>query len=348
MQKLAPEVGDWLDQSAVLGVWEVARKYSYFSNKMGETLQRIQETQPDVVIPIDYPGFNLRLARNLRQKGYQGKIAYYISPQVWAWKRGRIKEMARTLDLMLCIFPFEQELYGMSGLETEFVGHPLIDELAQKRVEIKRDPYMVGLFPGSRRREVEVLYPEMLGAAEILHKKWPKLHFVTAAVNQPMALYLRETANKFDVEVRIHHPEAGPMPSASAYAGHADIHTLMQQCCVAVIASGTATLEAAYFRLPYCLVYKVNWLTAEVARLLMRVEHLGIVNNLAGREIVRELLQERADSRAIAFELARMLTDADYRNQLADELGEVVEFLGEGGAHERAAEAILALLEGEG
>ena len=105
MRDEAPEITDWLDDAAVLGLWEVAKKYSYFSKKMDETLREILELKPDVVVLIDYPGFNLRLAKALRQKAYKGKIAYYISPQVWAWKRGRIKEMAKTLDLMLCIFP---------------------------------------------------------------------------------------------------------------------------------------------------------------------------------------------------------------------------------------------------
>ncbi|MEM1296385.1 MAG: lipid-A-disaccharide synthase, partial [Verrucomicrobiota bacterium] len=190
MKGEAPDVTDWLDEAAVLGLWEVAKKYSYFSKKMDQTLEEILELKPDVLVLIDYPGFNLRLAKALRQRSYKGKIAYYISPQVWAWKRGRIKEMAKTLDLMLCIFPFEKELYEMSGLHTEFVGHPLIDELAEKRIDTKRDAHLVGLFPGSRNREVQALFPIMLETAKILHEKWPKLQFVTAAVNPSMAATL--------------------------------------------------------------------------------------------------------------------------------------------------------------
>lgn len=340
MKGEASEIIDWLDEAAVLGLWEVAKKYSYFKKKMDETLAEILELQPDVVVLIDYPGFNLRLAKALRQKSYKGKIAYYISPQVWAWKRGRIKEMAQTLDLMLCIFPFEKELYEMSGLPTEFVGHPLIDELAEKRIDTKRDAHLVGLFPGSRNREVQTLFPLLLETAKILREKWPKLRFVTAAVNPTMAAGLARSAKSAGIDVEVHCSGAD-----SADFGQTDVHALMQQVSVAVIASGTATLEAAYFRLPYCLVYKVNWLTAQVAKAVMKVEFLGIVNNLAGREVVRELLQEKATPPAIAVEMARLLTDAAARKQLSEELGEIADELGEGGTHVRAAEEIVKLLE---
>ncbi len=343
MQEQAPELEDWLDDAAVLGLWEVAKKYGYFREKMAETQWKILKLEPDVVVLIDYPGFNLRLAKALRAKGFTGKIAYYISPQVWAWKRGRIKEMARTLDLMMCIFPFEKALYEQSGLNTEFVGHPLIDELAEKKLEIERDPQLVGLFPGSRRREVEALFPAMLGAAKRLHEQSPNLRFVTAAVNPKMAAILRDQAAEIGVEVTVHCPKATEDGATDPFPD-TDVHTLMQQVGVAVIASGTATLEAAYFRLPYCLTYKVNFLTAALARMVIKVDFLGIVNNLAGREVVRELLQEKANPESIAEELDRLLSDTQARNQLSFELGAVIDELGDGGAHARAAKEIVKLM----
>jgi lipid-A-disaccharide synthase len=298
---------------------------------MTETVAAIERLQPDVTVLIDYPGFNLRLAKALRQRGFRGRIAYYISPQVWAWKRGRIKEMARTLDLMMCIFPFEKELYEASGLRTEFVGHPLVDELAAEKIEVSRDPNLVGLFPGSRRREIEALFPAMVEAAKLLAASRPGLRFVTSAVNGKLAARLRELA------------ESGGAPMIEV--SHGDVHRLMQTCGCAVIASGTATLEAAFFGLPYCLTYKVAWLTAAVARVVMQVKYLGIVNNLAGREVVEELLQERATGPSLAASLGAFLDSAAKRENLTRELQDVAAMLGSGGAHATAARAITQLLQ---
>ncbi len=329
MKARAPEVTDWLEDAAVLGLWEVLKKYGWFRERMADTIAALERDRPDVLVLIDYPGFNLRLAKALRQRGYRGKIAYYISPQVWAWKRGRIPEMARTLDLMMCIFPFEKALYEASGLRTEFVGHPLVDELAPERRDVTRDPKLVGLFPGSRSREIEALFPAMAGAARILRETHPDLRFVTAAVNNRLADRLRELAETAGVPVEI---------------SRGDIHLWMQTCGCAVIASGTATLEAAFFGLPYCLVYKVVWLTAAVARRVIKVPYLGIVNNLAGRAVVEELLQERATPEDIAGTLDMLLTSPERREALSTDLLAVAATLGEGGTHRRAAEAVTALL----
>ncbi len=330
MKAQAPHLSDWLDEAAVLGLWEVLKKYGYFQARMTETLAAIERDQPDVTVLIDYPGFNLRLAKALRQRGYRGRVAYYISPQVWAWKRGRIKEMARTLDLMMCIFPFEKDLYQASGLRTEFVGHPLVDELAAEKVQVEREPHLVGLFPGSRRREIEALFPAMVEAARLLAANRPGLRFVTSAVNGKLAARLRELA------------EAGGAPMIEV--SHGDVHRLMQTCGCAVIASGTATLEAAFFGLPYCLTYKVAWLTAAVARVVMQVKYLGIVNNLAGRQVVEELLQERATGPSLAASLRALLDSPSKRESLTRELQDVAATLGAGGAHATAARAITKLL----
>ncbi len=155
---------NWIDKSGVLGLWEVIKHYGYFRRQFHETLHEIEASKPNAVVLIDYPGFNLRLARALsasaRATADKPKIIYYISPQVWAWNRGRIKKMARWLDLMLCIFPFEADLYNQSGLRTIFVGHPMIEQLRDRqpspgygsagKIDIQRDSNLVGLFPGSR------------------------------------------------------------------------------------------------------------------------------------------------------------------------------------------------------
>src|SRR5947207_7309520 len=164
---------NWIDQSGVLGLWEVIKHYGYFRKQFRETLREIKTAKPDAMLLIDYPGFNLRLARSLRKRSPSQKIIYYISPQVWAWNRGRIKKMARWLDLMLCIFPFEAALYNKSGLRTVFVGHPMIERLAAYKVDSQRDSNMVGLFPGSRAREVNKIFPVLLETARGARRSKP-------------------------------------------------------------------------------------------------------------------------------------------------------------------------------
>src|SRR6266496_2057940 len=177
---------NWIDDAAVLGLWEVIKKYGYFRGQFRETLDEIENNKPDAVVLIDYPGFNLRLARALRKQSPKPKIIYYISPQVWAWNRGRIKKMARFLDLMLCIFPFETNLYTKSGLRTEFVGHPMVERLRARKIDIERDPNLIGLFPGSRRREVRKIFPILIETVGELRKQRANLHFEVAAVSEAL------------------------------------------------------------------------------------------------------------------------------------------------------------------
>src|SRR6059036_1384364 len=178
---------DWIGEAAVLGLWEVLRKYGYFREQFHETLKEILDSKPDAVVLIDYPGFNLRLARALRKKSRRQKIIYYISPQVWAWNRGRIKRMARCIDLVLCIFPFEADLYNESGLRAVFVGHPMIERLEVQKIETERDPNLIGLFPGSRLREVRKILPVSIETARLLLRSKPTLRFEVAAASEELA-----------------------------------------------------------------------------------------------------------------------------------------------------------------
>src|SRR5467141_3519722 len=191
---------NWIDKSGVLGLWEVIKHYGYFRKQFQEALREIETSKPDAVVLIDYPGFNLRLARVLRKRSPSQKIIYYISPQVWAWNRGRIKKMARWLDLMLCIFPFEAELYNQSGLRTIFVGHPMIERLRERqpsvaaatygsagKIDIQRDPNLIGLFPGSRAREVRKIFPILIEVAHELRSSKPNLRFEVAAASNELA-----------------------------------------------------------------------------------------------------------------------------------------------------------------
>ncbi|MFN0128836.1 MAG: lipid-A-disaccharide synthase [Verrucomicrobiales bacterium] len=314
---------DWVADAAVLGAWEVIKHYGFFRRKFHDALRRIESLRPDAVVLIDYPGFNLRLAQKLQRLRPGLKIIYYISPQVWAWHRSRIPKMARWLDLMICLFPFEAPLYSASGLRTEFGGHPLTDYLAAKRTVHPRAPDLVALLPGSREREIAALWPAMLDAADRLRATHPHLRFATAAVNQRLADRLRTLAGPFPVDIGL-----GNAPD------------LMQRAAAGLVASGTATLEAAYFGLPHALVYKVAWLTYEIGRRVITVPHLGIVNILAGRTVVREFIQHAATPDAMAAELARLLDDPEATATLRREMADVVATLGSGGAYARSATLI--------
>jgi lipid-A-disaccharide synthase len=326
MAGLSAGIENWLDEAAVLGLWEVLRKYPYFRRKMEDTVTRIAAIKPDGVVLIDYPGFNLRLADRLRREGYGGKLIYYISPQVWAWKKGRISHMAKILDLMICIFPFEKDLYENSGLKTVFAGHPLVDKLGPEQGDGPRDGKLVALLPGSREREIDALFAAMVGAARRLSEKQSDLRFAAAAPSAKLVDRMRGIA------------EQGGMGKIEIEQGGA--HRLMRTAVAGVVASGTATLEAAVFGLPYCLVYRVAWPTYLAGRMLVDVDFLGIVNILAGREVVKELLQGDACAGRIFEELDHLVNDEGKRTALERELAAVAGRLGVGGAYEKAAQEV--------
>ena len=327
-------IRDWCDQAAVVGLWEVIKKYGYFRGEFERALETILATQPVAVLLVDYPGFNLRLAKALRAGGWKRPILYYISPQVWAWNRGRIPKMAKLLDVMLCIFPFEKALYESSGLRTEFVGHPMIDALAAKRVTEPRRDKLVALLPGSRRREVRKIFPPMLEAARLLKRDQPNLHFAAAAASSARHEEMRATRDAI----------GWGEDDCAILAG--DAHRLMQIATMGMVASGTATVEAAYFGLPHLIAYRVAALTYVVGRALIRVDHLGMINVLAGREVVREFIQSDCTPERLAAESTRLLDDVEYRRVQVESLAQVVSTLGPGGAARRTAAAILPWLAG--
>src|SRR5438094_9200078 len=188
MQQVAGnQFKNWIGDAAVLGLWEVLRKYGYFRKQFRETLKEILETKPEAVVLIDYPGFNLRLAHALQRQLPQQKIIYYISPQVWAWNPGRVKRMARSVDLVLCIFPFEADLYKKSGIRAVFVGHAMMERLQARKINVERDANLIGLFPGSRSREVRKIFPMMMETARLLLQARPTLYFQVAAASEELA-----------------------------------------------------------------------------------------------------------------------------------------------------------------
>jgi lipid-A-disaccharide synthase len=317
---------DWT-QEAVVGLWDVAMKYSYFRAQFYRMYHEIIELQPSAVIFVDYPGFNLRLARHLHRKKFRGRKIYYISPQVWAWYRGRISQMSRFLDLMLCIFPFEKPLYEASGLRTEFVGHPMLAHLERRRISVTRDPQLIGLLPGSREREVRRILPTMLKAASLLKQRDGGLRFEVSAASAKMTVLIERIAatsgfNELPISV-------------------ANASGLMQRAAVGMVASGTATMEASFFRFPFVLIYKVSWLTFIPGRLLVRVQHLGMPNILAGRTMIPEFIQHQARPEAIADAVWQLYSDESSRASMIRGMDEVILQLTEVEAGHRGAEIVL-------
>lgn len=321
-------IEDWVEKAGVVGLWEVLKIYRYFKEKKLATEAQILAERPDAVIFVDYPGFNLRVASSLRAAGYTGKLIYYISPQVWAWKKGRVKVMAKVLDLMICIFPFEKAFYEQSGLRTEFCGHPMVDRVQTLRRDWKREPGLVGWFPGSRLNEVRRLFPIMVQAAQAIRLAVPEARFAVSAANEMLAGHMRNMADAMGV------------PEAKRWIEVGTVYDLMQRCEAGAVASGTATLEAACFGLPYTLIYNVSWPTYLVAKLVVRIKHLGMINILAKREVVKELVQHDLNPDTLAKATADLLTQKDRREALQADLASVVATLGSGGAYQRAAQAV--------
>lgn len=309
-------VRDWVEDAAVMGIWEVLKRYGWFKQQFERMLEEICRIKPQVLLLIDYPGFNLRFAKAVRKALPEIRIVYYVSPQVWAWNKKRIPVMAQLLDQMICLFPFEVEIYEKAGLECAFVGHPLVDELEERRLAgVERNSGLVGLFPGSREREVARLLPMMLEAARRLRADRGELRFEVPAASDKLAQQIRALIEQADasswVEVNV-----------------GQSHSLMQRACCGVLASGTATLEAAYYGLPYCLVYKVAPLTYLIAKLVVKIRTIGIVNILAGEHVVEEFIQNQAHSGNVARSLRGFLDDPDSRRQLQAKLAETSALLG--------------------
>lgn len=325
-------VKDWVEDAAVMGLWEVLKHYPWFKARFGEMLAEVRALRPDVLVLIDYPGFNLRFSEAVRRECPEIRQVYYISPQVWAWNKRRIPKLVALLDEMLCLFQFEQPLFAAAGLKTRFVGHPLVDELEHQRLGgLERDEGLIGLFPGSREREVERLFPVMLETAKRLLCWHPALRFEAPAASAKLGERMREMASQ---------ATAGEYVKVTTGGSHA----LMQRACCGVIASGTATLEAAYFGLPYCLTYKVAWPTYLAGRLLVKLKYIGLVNILAGEEVVREFIQADAEPGQLADALRRLVEEPARRVELQQRLAETAAKLGGGGAHQRAAAAVAAWL----
>ncbi len=315
---------------AVMGFLEVVKHLPVIKAVERTLSAVVAGKQPDVLLLIDYPGFNLRFAAKVRRPGM--RIVYYISPQVWAWNPGRVKKMLPVVDKMLVVFEFERELYTRAGIDAEFVGHPILETVAEpqdrkgfcRRYDLDTDKPILGLFPGSRKQEIERIFPAMLGAARILHAKLgvqPVVGVSSLLDYEYVKGFIRD-----DSPVRL-------LQNAT--------HDVMRNSDLAVVTSGTATLETGYFGTPMIVVYRTSWLTYLIGRMLVRVKNIGLVNIVAGRAVVPELIQHRATPARIAAEAERILSDPAVGKAMSADLGVIRARLGTPGASKRVADAIL-------
>jgi lipid-A-disaccharide synthase len=316
---------------AVVGITEVLKVLPRIREVFADLLHEVDRRRPALAVLIDFPDFNLRLARQLKERGLE--VVYYISPQVWAWRKGRVKTIARLVDRMLVLFPFEVDFYRGYGVDVIHVGHPLVDEVpllpqAWDCGEGEDGPFRVALLPCSRLSEVEALLPILLAAVGRLAARLPVEARIIRAPTVPREL-LDEAVELSGLTVAI--------VDSERFAAVADSH-------VALCASGTATLEVALLGTPMVVVYRLASWTYLLARLLVRLPHVALVNLVLGRRAVPELIQGQANPERIAAEAARLLTDAVARREMRTALAEVRCRLGAGGASGRAAGEVAEML----
>lgn len=321
---------------AVMGLPEVLRKYGFFKKVFRHLVRETQARRPDGVLLVDYPGFNLRFAAAVHGTG--PRVFYYVCPQVWAWHRSRIPQMARIIDRLLVIFPFEKAVFQDTALAVDFVGHPLVDEAEAARREPPRAlPWngrpRVALLPGSRRQEIERIFPALWRAAELVDRTVEGAAFLIAAASETMAALIRAEAARLG---------GGPARWEVVVGA---TRAILRQADAAWVASGTATIEACLMRCPMLVVYRTAALTYWLGRKMVKVPHIGMVNIVAGRAICPEYIQGAATPSALAEGLRPLLDDTPARRAMVEALEETAHRLGEGGAAARAAALILDDLE---
>ncbi|NPV05228.1 MAG: lipid-A-disaccharide synthase [Syntrophaceae bacterium] len=322
-------------EMAVVGLTEVFSKLRFIAGVYFRLRRMLREEAPQLLVLIDYPDFNLRLAAAAKDAGVP--VFYYISPQVWAWRKNRIHHIRRVVDRMAVILPFEKDVYAQMGVEVDFVGHPLLDAVRRTRSREEaladfglRDAWpIVALLPGSRQKEVTALLPEMAGAAEILARHFEGAQFV---------LPLADTVDAALVDGIL---RGRPVPVTVVPGQMYDVVGLAD---AAMVASGTATLETALLGTPLVIAYRTSPLTAAIGRRVIRVKHIGLVNLIAGRTLAPELIQEDATALRLAAEVKAILADPRRSDAIRRELAGIRQKLGEPGAARRAAAIALGLM----
>ena len=318
---------------AFMGFVEVLINLKTILKNINFCKKDITEFNPDAIILIDYPGFNLKIAKWAKKKGF--KVFYYISPQVWAWKRRRVYTIKKVVDKMLCILPFEKKFYDNYDVDCQFVGHPLLDEIAKVEPVDKNKFYkanrlnpkkeIIALLPGSRKQEVSRMLTVML---EVV-KMFPNYQFVVAcAPSLPVSYYKSIIGEKSNVRLVLNRT-----------------YQLLQLSSAAIVTSGTATLETALLDVPEVVCYKANKISYIIARQVAKVKYICLVNLIMDRLVVKELIQNDMTAAKIRDELQSLLTNSKRQKKLLEDYEELKYVLGNAGASDRAAETITSYLK---
>jgi lipid-A-disaccharide synthase len=320
---------------AVVGIVEVLKHWGEIKQAMELVKQRLETDRPDLLVLIDYQEFNLKIARHAKALGI--KVLFYISPQVWAWRPKRIHKIGAAIDHMAVLFKFEEDYYHRAGIPVTFVGNPLVDkvhtdvstEQERERLGVAEGERVIGLFPGSRRSEIERLLPVMLESAHLMQTKEPTLKFVL-----PVAATLDRSAIEQQCQ------DAG----VSVTLTTDNFYDVTASCDAIVCCSGTVTLEIALLGIPMCIIYRMSWLSYQIMSRLITIPNIGLANIVAGKKVVRELLQDDANPNTIRDELFRLLNDQQHRSEVIEGLSKVRENLGKGDGSRNLAKLICELI----
>jgi len=324
-----------IEKLAFMGFYEVIKNIGLIKELKKKLIYHLNQCKPDLVILIDYPGFNLRFAKEVKKRKIP--ILYYISPQVLAWGKKRVNTIKKLVDRMVVFFPFEEKLYKEAGVEVNFIGHPLLDlvkptlskEDFRNELQIKENEILIGLLPGSRWQEIEKILPAMIRSGLILKKRLENLQ---------VAIGLASTIDKQRVEDFLKKKNYRvPILENLTY-------DLMSHSDLLLATSGTATLESAISCTPLIVLYKTSFLTYHLAKALVKIHHIGMVNIVAGKKIVPEFIQSQAKPEKIADEMENILKYKDEYEKIKIELNEVKKRLGEKGAYRRGAQIVNQML----
>ena len=323
------------DELAVIGFVEVLKNIRHLYGILADVKEWLTNERPDMVVLIDYPGFNQRVAEIARQLGIH--VLYYICPQVWAWHASRVKKFTRLINEAVVVFPFEVDIWARAGSVVNWFGHPLIgvaEPSASKEELLKQmqlgDVSLVSLLPGSRTQEIYYIFPVLLDAAELILQQRPNTRF------------LLPVASTIDDERILAHLKGRNLPITMLRGQTYDAISASDVC---LVASGTATLETAIIGTPMVVVYKVNWLTSLISKFVIEAEHIGLPNVIAGRRIVPEFIRGDFKAELIAREALNILDDPEKQKLMREELANVRASLGETGASRRGAEHMAARIQ---
>ena len=320
----------------VIGVVEVLKHYGEIRKALKLMQQLVLTERPDLLVCVDYKEFNLKLARFAKQCGI--KVLFYVSPQVWAWRPGRVKTYGKVIDMMAVIFPFETAYYDAENVPVRYVGHPSVDKVHPLHSRSKdmviygldESKPLVGLLPGSRANEINRLLPVMLAAAEILQVEIPGVQFILPQADSISDELLENYLYQSTIKITVIKNQP---------------YDVIQCCDVVMTTSGTATLEIALLTVPMVITYKLSSLTYWLGRLLVNTPFIGLPNIILGKGFIKELIQHEATPESLAEEIKRILIEPFYTEQMRDNLNQVKNELGQGGGSKNMAELALEMLK---